>query len=162
MNDPHVESLTYRMEAGKHVTFNSPPPLEGEADAFRYRLADGALLVSMKDHHPTEESARLVVDQFLRSWEIDAELRLGPQPMRFVFQRSRIIDRDPRPRTAYVMVARGGCAIGGSATFTVGLPNYPVPAQRFPRRRRRPDHVAAATRGFARGRSRCCRWLTPA
>jgi hypothetical protein len=69
VNDPHVESLIYRMKADPlFVTFDHPPPLEHEAEAFRPRLEDGVLKVAMKEHHATRESARTRVEDFLTDW----------------------------------------------------------------------------------------------
>jgi hypothetical protein len=50
MNDPHVGSLEYALETDATLAFNNPPPLEGDAGGFTYRLADGVLTVTMKDH----------------------------------------------------------------------------------------------------------------
>ena len=71
------------------------------------------------------------VEQFLRSWEIDAEPRLGPRPIRFVFRRPQIVDRDPRPATgtswSVGVVARWEVARRSS----VGLPSDPPPPGGF-------------------------------
>jgi hypothetical protein len=97
MNDPHVVSLTYRLEVGKRLTFNSPPPLEQETVHFAIRLENGTLVVSMTEHHPTVESAQERVAPFLRSWELDNELKYGPNAMRFAYQTAEVIDRNPPP-----------------------------------------------------------------
>jgi hypothetical protein len=130
MKDPHVVSLTYRLEAPEGVTFNDPPPLRRERPGFVLRLAEGELTAEMKEHHAREESARAAVEPELRAWEIDAHLRLGRPALAFVFERARVIDRDPQPGPAHV-TARGGLAVGISATFTVSYAAYPAPPDNF-------------------------------
>jgi hypothetical protein len=69
MNDPHVESLCYRLTIDEtHGRFENPPPLEHETAAYRMRLEDGVLTVEMKEHHATVESAKERVDNALRAW----------------------------------------------------------------------------------------------
>ena len=61
MNDPHVEELVYHIETGEGLNFQGPPPVEDETDAFRMILEDGVVTFFMKEHHPTEQSARQAV-----------------------------------------------------------------------------------------------------
>jgi hypothetical protein len=41
MNDPHVETLHYRLVTSERVTFNDPPPLTAERNGFDLALNDG-------------------------------------------------------------------------------------------------------------------------
>ncbi len=68
MNDPHVEELFYRIETGDGLTFQDPPPLVDETDAFRMTLSDGVATFSMKEHHPTEQSSKQAVDGYLHCY----------------------------------------------------------------------------------------------
>lgn len=44
VNDPHVEELIYYLETRNvGITFQDPPPLEDETDAFSMLLEDGVL-----------------------------------------------------------------------------------------------------------------------
>jgi hypothetical protein len=95
MNDPHVESLTYRVVKPDYVTYNNPPPVDGELPAFRYRLENGVLTAEMKDHHATVETARECVEEFLRAWELDAALSADKNEFSFAFQKLNVIDRNP-------------------------------------------------------------------
>lgn len=97
MNDPHVEELLYRIETGDGLTFQDPPPLVAATDAFRMTLADGVATFSMKEHHPAEQSAKQAVESFLRAWELDGALQHDSSQLRFVFDRSLVIDREPPP-----------------------------------------------------------------
>ena len=95
MNDPHVESLVYELELGEGLAFNYPPPLDHETEHFALRLDSGTLTVSMKEHHPSTRSARERVEPFLHSWELDNDLRYGPGTLRFAYQKSVVVDRNP-------------------------------------------------------------------
>jgi hypothetical protein len=57
MRDPHVVALHYRLEAGPHLAFRDPPPMEKDTDPFSLRLANGQLRIEMKDHFATAEAA---------------------------------------------------------------------------------------------------------
>jgi hypothetical protein len=97
MGDPHVESLRYRLETSETITYENPPAVEVIRDEFECRLSDGVLTCGMREHYPTVEEARGVVDGFLRSWEIKTALELGRGEMRFQFEDSHTVDRDPPP-----------------------------------------------------------------
>lgn len=92
VNDPHVEELIYHIQTGDGLDFQDPPPVEDETDAFRIMLDDGIATFSMKEHHPTEESARRMVEGYLRAWELDVALQYDSSELRFVFDRSEIVD----------------------------------------------------------------------
>ena len=56
MNDPHVESLVYELKTDETLRFANPDPVEGDAGGFVYRLADGVLAVTMKEHRRSTSS----------------------------------------------------------------------------------------------------------
>jgi len=62
---------------------------------FSLHLADNVLAITMTEHVPSVKIARATVEEFLRSWELDAALRLGPGELHFVFNDAEVIDRDP-------------------------------------------------------------------
>jgi hypothetical protein len=97
MRDPHVVSLRYRLETDPSLTFDNPPPIEQETDEFTLHLADGVLTCMMKAHYASVGAARAGVDQILLAWELDFALQQGRRVMRFVYQESEVIDRDPPP-----------------------------------------------------------------
>lgn len=135
MNDPHVESLRYRLELGPDVKFEAPPPLTHETPAFRIDLKDGTLTATMNEHHPDEKSARNVVEPFLRAWEIDVALRDGRSELHFAFESAETIDRVPTPSAAS-MTLHGVCTAGkmGFASrtkLTLKRARYPDPPIRL-------------------------------
>jgi len=60
-------------------------------------LADGVATFSMEEHHPTEDDARQAVEGYLRAWELDVALQHDGSQLRFVFEGSSIVDRNPPP-----------------------------------------------------------------
>ena len=74
MREPHVVKLFYQLKSGEKTSFSDPPPIEESREKFNLRLEEGQLVIEMKDHYPTAEDARQIVEPFLRSWEIDYAL----------------------------------------------------------------------------------------
>jgi hypothetical protein len=114
MRDPHVESLRYRLETSVTTTYKNPPAVEVIRDEFECRLSDGVLTCRMKKHYPTVEEARRVIDGFLRSWEIKTALELGRDEMRFQFEDSHMVDRDPPPPGSSQIVRVSAASVGVS------------------------------------------------
>jgi hypothetical protein len=135
MRDPHVLSLTYRLEHSDSVSFDNPNPIEDERDAFTMRLEDGFVTFTMRDHHPTEEAAWGVVKPYLRAWEISDALRVGRPEVRFKFHGAQLIDRDPPPprKPGEPISLSVGIAtefnVAGSRTVAHG--SYPKPPTEF-------------------------------
>jgi|SRR5215217_5933814 hypothetical protein len=137
MNDPHVEELVYHIETGEGFHFQDPPPVEDETGAFRMILEEGVVTFFMKEHHPTEEGAKQAVEGYLRAWELDVSLQYDSSELRFVFDRSKIVDRDPppppppgTPRTVEMSAAIVTTS-GFSATPHVRRTTYPRPPSNF-------------------------------
>ena len=134
MNNPHVERLHYQLCPGEGLSFNSPPPLDDNEPAFRWRLDNALLAVEMNEHYATEAEAKKCVEPLLRAWEIETNLRLGRGMIRFEFQRSEIIDRNPpppgEPRVISASVAFVGEATVSARGHAVHT-QYPPPPMRF-------------------------------
>ena len=97
MRDPHVESLRYRFKTSETTTYENPPAVKVIRNEFECHLNDGVLICYMREHYPDVGEARRVVGDFLRSWEIKTALELGRGEMRFQFEDSQVIDRNPPP-----------------------------------------------------------------
>ena len=135
MNDPHVEYLRYRIETAETLEFDHPPPLEKETDALLLRLAQGMLTVRPKDHLASEEEARGAVEPYLRAWEAsEATRRFGRREVRFEFEASRVVDRDPPPAGAPQVLRPKSIPSGeafGVPTVVSREPRYPEPPESF-------------------------------
>jgi hypothetical protein len=137
VNDPHVEELVYHIETGNGLTFQDPPPVEDNTDAFRMILEDGVATFVMKEHYPTEKDARHAVEGYLQAWELDAALRYDSSELRFVFDRPKIVDRDPPPppprgTPQTVELEAAAIAVGAaSVDLVVYRRQYPRPPTDF-------------------------------
>jgi len=135
MRDPHVKSLIYKITYDeKGVSYNDPPALEEEWDAFRVRLDGGKAVVDMKEHHADEGCARSVVEPFLRAWEVYTDLTLSRGNLGFEFVRSQIVDRDPPKKgESQVMAAEPGHYVhaGKPVTGHITRREYPAPPSAF-------------------------------
>jgi hypothetical protein len=132
MRDPHVVSLRYRLETDKTVTFENPTPIEQETNEFIAQLENSILTCQMKEHYPSVQTAREVVDKFVQAWELDIALRFGRGEMWFVYEDAHLIDRDPHPPGSPQVVCAS--VIFNAETRTPGslhnrLRRYPEPPE---------------------------------
>jgi hypothetical protein len=130
MNDPHVESLLYRLDTDPTLVFQNPPPLDYETPDFRLRLEDGLLTVTMKGHYASAEEAQRVVQPFLDAWELDFALARGKREMRFRFEKANLKDRNPPPpgSSQVLQPFAAECVLTTSAPMVViGQRSYPPP-----------------------------------
>jgi hypothetical protein len=95
MADPHVVSLTYRIEKAETVDFDKAPPRSVECKAFRITLDAYKAKAEMLEHFRFVEQAREVVDPFLRTWELSVDVTNPDDRFSFVYESPEIIDRDP-------------------------------------------------------------------
>jgi len=131
MNDPHVVSLTYRIEKAETVDFDKAPPRTVDRGAFRVTLDAYKAKVEMVDHFASAEEARKVVEPFLRAWELEADLRDSSDRFRFIYDRPEIVDRVPRKPGAVLLTAKMGSSVifGMDAVLHVGRAKWPDPLQ---------------------------------
>lgn len=136
MNDPHVESLQFRLLTSKGLKFINPPVLHHDEGRFTCRLENGQLTVEMKEHHASVASAKEAVRPFLESWEIAEALRLGRREMWFEYVEgsAKIIDRNSLPSSPSQTI----CPATVPVTTAVGVPTlvrgeraYPSPPVGF-------------------------------
>ena len=139
MSHLHVARLVYRLKTDGTWTFEDPPKVERQTDAFFLRLEDDMLYVSMREHHETAGSARTRVEKYLRSWEISAGLQYdGTSEMWFEFVRAEVLDLTEHPRAptgtppVVVRLSAGSMSIAaGAATAHVTSRSYPNPPDHF-------------------------------
>ena len=134
MRDPHVESLRYRLKTSATTTYENPPAVKATRNEFEYHLNDGVLTCHMREHYPTVGEARRVVGDFLHSWEIKTALELGRGEMRFQFEDSHVIDRNPPPPGSPKIVRVSGIAnitSNISGILHVTRRKYPDPPTNF-------------------------------
>jgi hypothetical protein len=134
MRDPHVERLYFQIGSAEHVSYDRPEPLTFDNDLGRFECHDGRLVVAPEAHFTDPDDARVVVEPFLRGWEIDSDLDGNIGTIRFKYLRADVVDRDPPPPGASVTIAAKAGSIGisgAAATGHVTRRKYPRPPTSF-------------------------------
>lgn len=135
MRDPHVKCVRYKLKTISNVSYSdSTPPIYKETDVFCLHLLNGLLAIELKDHYPTIESARMDIEVYLRSWELETALQSGRREIQFEYIDSDIIDRDPPPPgSAEIFIETGSAHVQMSGNLTVHVirSNYPEPPGNF-------------------------------
>ena len=148
VNDPSVVALHYKVEHASSIDYSRTEPLVVRDDAFDVRVEDRHVRFSMKDHFATERDARDTVDDYIRAWELDAALVMGPSAFTLRFDRSEIEDRNPTPGTICLQGRPlRATATLGKARVTVSPPAYPKPPSEG--LKRSPDVESMFTRYLA-------------
>ena len=92
MKDRQVVELYYRLEYINNVFYSSPPPIVGDINSFHYSLNKDILTIKLKQFCSNIERRRKLVDDFLRSWELDDALLKGRRIIKFNFYDAKIIN----------------------------------------------------------------------
>ena len=132
MNDPHVEELQYKVVHPDSADFSEAGTLRHETESFQVELRDDDLVLRPKSHYANEADALAAARPFIRAWQIDAGLRLGPNNFILAFKTAKVIDRKPKPgaisaRTRFIDVNTHGAKV----TLTAKYSEYPAPPERF-------------------------------
>ncbi|MYF98749.1 hypothetical protein F4212_06375 [Candidatus Poribacteria bacterium] len=128
MNDPHVVALIYRIEHGKLIDYSKAEPLVLEEPKFLLEVNDKQVRFDFKTHYATEVDARRSIEDYIRFWEFDTELKYGPDTFRLKFVKSEIVDRDPTPGMIYAEPLRVEVGIGPPAlSISIGVGRYHPP-----------------------------------
>ncbi|APW64320.1 hypothetical protein [Paludisphaera borealis] len=153
MKDPHVETLRYKLEVDQtYGRIENPPPLIHETEAYRMCLENDVLVIDMKEHHATIQSARNRVEPDLEAWQLDAALQREHMWLRFIYDEAGAVVKDLHIWPEGHNVATGSLVIGPiivSGTGTCGPPvfqEYPQPPKRF----RASEDVEAMFRRYER------------
>jgi hypothetical protein len=125
MNDPHVSALLYRVKHGEKINYDKAEPLEHETESFRVSIKDREARFEMKEHFPTAEQAREVVEPFIHRWEFTTALDRGPAEFELAFLDAVVEDRKPTPGVV-TLEAGFNVLTGGSISTVVGRA-YPQP-----------------------------------
>ena len=127
MNDPHVVALLYRIEHGRSVDYGKAKPLDHEEASFRVKIENEQVRFEFKEHLATEDDARKAIEDYIRVWEFDAGLRMGPNSFKLKFDRAQIEDRNPTPGVVDVSFHFRAGLPKVTVTATVSPPCYPPP-----------------------------------
>jgi hypothetical protein len=130
MNDPHVESLQYRLCDSETTVFANPPDVPFENAEFRGVLSNGVLNLTPKEHYASEFEIRPLAEAFVRAWEVSAGVMLGVQDFRFRYGGAAVIDRAPAPGFRNVSVS-DTILVSDSVEYTVQKSAYPPAPGQF-------------------------------
>ena len=95
MNDPHVESLIYRVSHWETVSFDDAEPLEFETSFFSVHVKDGTARFTFNEHYDNAEAARAVIEPFIEIWEMWDALNPELSGFKLEYVKPEIIDRKP-------------------------------------------------------------------
>ena len=128
MNQQRVVALIYHVEHGPRVDYKSTASLVHEDDArFRVVIKGKEARFELREHHATENSARHVVDQYVRLWEFSAALTKGPKVFTLRFHKSEVVDLAPTTPGVVEITACSEHAIQGGGDITITHAKYPSP-----------------------------------
>lgn len=136
MRDPHVEEVHYDIGTGDGLSFSNPPPLVITNHLGRFELTDGKLTIYPADHFADGAQARVVLEPFLRAWEVESDLSCNIGSIRFNYTHVRKVDRNP-PLTsesgaAHLSVQTGDVILMSDAlSCHITQSTYPPPPSDF-------------------------------
>ena len=131
MNNPHIKALVYKIEHDIGIDYRDAKSTFHDEEMFSVQVADNRVRFELKQHYSTIEAAANseYILNFIRAWEIDAQLRRKSECFRLVLDKSRceVIDRNPTagPSTIHIYATAGSPTI--SANLIVRAQNYPQP-----------------------------------
>ena len=134
MRDPHVQSMHYRIGSGEGISYQDPESMTFSNHLGSFEITGNALSIIPAEHFDEEEEARRAIEPFLRSWEMEADLKMNLGMVRFSFERVEVIDRDPPPPGAPQVIhikAASMLMFGSSATLHLTCSKYPPPPNSF-------------------------------
>ena len=131
MNDPHVKAIHFYILHDDSVDYSDVEPLVHDDALFCIRAEKRNVVLEPKCHYATEEEARSAAEEFVRRWEFEAALRTQSGAFRLVYERVRIVDRDPPPLPPGVVNADPVYwtfrTSESKATVTKKLATFPAP-----------------------------------
>lgn len=134
MRDPHVQAVHYEVSSGEGISYRNPEPISFSNHLGTFDLSDGRLQIVPTEHFPDEDDARRAVEPFLRAWEIEADLTSNIGMIRFKFDRTEVIDRNPPPPGSAQVIevkAASMVLVGSSASLHLTCSKYPQPPKTF-------------------------------
>lgn len=134
MSDLHVERLHYRVSSDASIAYKDPEPITIKNYLGEFRLSNGTLVVTPSEHFSGEPEAKKAVEPFLRAWEMEADLLSQIRSIRFGFERSEIIDRNPPRPGERAMLSVESCShvhLAENVSLVLTRKKYPAPPVRF-------------------------------
>lgn len=134
MRDPHIERLHYKIASNPGIRYEGTEPTTVTTPLGEFELSDGSLVVTPEEHFSSEAQARRAIEPFLRSWEMEADLRDQIRSIRFEFERTDVVDRaPPKPGEGATLNVELGevVLVGESVSMVLTRKKYPPPPTAF-------------------------------
>lgn len=103
MNEPHVKTLTYKVVPAADVDYDRAQPIEFETTEFSAVVNSVEAVFYMKLHYSSKSEARVVVEEYLRAWEMVVGLDIQPGDLIFEFKHADIVDLAPDKANSNVL-----------------------------------------------------------
>ena len=131
MNDPHVETLYYRVEHDDSLDYTNADPMEHDDNLTHVEISGRQVTIRPKEHYATVEEAKAAVEPFVRQWEFGSTLESGSRAFTLRFSTAEVIDLNPLPDPPGVIRANAGPIVAhvtiSTARGRVGKKSYPNP-----------------------------------
>lgn len=134
MRDPHVEAVYFSVGSAEDISYENPERQDFSNHLGLFSLADGLLKVIPVEDFCNGLEAGQAIDGFLRSWEIEADLKQNLGMIRFSYSHADVIDRNPPPPGASHVVEgafASAVAIADGVTCHIMARRYPSPPECF-------------------------------
>jgi hypothetical protein len=122
---------TTPFKPGEGISYNNPSALSVRQTEFELELRGDRCVAKLSAHYSTTDAARLVVDPFLRAWEIECALNGSGRPqLQFQFKNAEVIERSPSQHSPTQTVDLTGVAATGAVgtlSVQITLRHYPSP-----------------------------------
>ena len=128
MNNPIIDSLTYAVDSVDGAyDYDAAEPLSEEVSGIgTFDICNGQLQVALAVHCHDEQTARYLVEPFLRKWEIKTDLAQNSGGIRFRFEGSAFHDLSPSDdRASFGFSAN--ITVSDSVQFIAKPQTYPGP-----------------------------------
>jgi hypothetical protein len=134
MTDLHVSTLYFKISSEGRIEYRNPKPMYFENNLGCFDLSEEELKITPCEHFQDQQSALHAVEPFLKSWEIESDLTSNIGTIRFKFERSEIIERDP-PKPSETIIGQfhsnSVTVMGCDGTITSVRSTYPDPPSNF-------------------------------
>jgi hypothetical protein len=133
MNDPHVVALIYRIMHSKSVSYEGTAPINHATSNFVVHVKNGEARFELKDHFALVETARELVEPFIRKWELQIILDRGPGEFELKYATADIVDRNPTPLSPghHLVLLSATLNLETSVVAVVQRAQYPKPCEEF-------------------------------
>lgn len=90
-----MAAVYFQVSSAEDISYDNPEPLSFSNHLGEFCLVDGELKVVPTEHFCGGQEASPAIESFLRSWEIESDLKRNLGTIRFTYTRADVVDRNP-------------------------------------------------------------------